>query len=340
MAACASKYIRYFQIQLHLNLPIVFKIMYSFRLRKEHGQTLPASFYPIRAERIASKIPAYLSTLLIVLKHRWKVSTRNCKFAMSFNSKEVYERRVCRARQSFAATEGTVKGMLRNEKDYDDVLDALVRNTKVGPFLSTSGVELPCYLNASTNFIDKHIAPTITRMLLDVLSSRFQGAHTEDKPLLVVGMETAGGIMVAQLAATAALHTPHFVPNFIYCRKSKKKTGTCQQLEGPQFLTNRSSGSPRLKCVYLDDVNSTGSSLRDAIKFLKEEYNIVVQHALYLVDRSCDRSDMELKKIGLMDGVVDDVNIFSLFDYDMILGRLPKAVTARRGSRKRKLSKD
>ena len=158
---------------------------------------------------------------------------------MSGNTQEVNKCRLEWARQSFAMSESEVKGMLKNKKDYDFVLEALVKNTKVGPFISTSGVQVPYYLSASTNFIDKNVAPTITRMVLDVLCWKFQSHVTVSKPLLVVGMETAGGIMVSQLAATAAITHPKFVQmcDFIYCRKSKKKTGKCQQLEVPIILT-------------------------------------------------------------------------------------------------------
>ena len=54
-------------------------------------------------------------------------------------------------------------------------------------------------------------------------------------------METAGGMMASQLAATAAVTHPAFteLADFVYCRKRKKGSGTCQQLEGPQFVTAR-----------------------------------------------------------------------------------------------------
>jgi len=47
--------------------------------------------------------------------------------------------------------------------------------------------------------------------------------------------------MASQLAATAAVTHPAFteLADFVYCRKRKKGSGTCQQLEGPQFVTAR-----------------------------------------------------------------------------------------------------
>jgi hypothetical protein len=44
--------------------------------------------------------------------------------------------------------------------------------------------------------------------------------------------------------------------------------------------------------VWVDDANSTGSSLKAGIEMLKSQYNIEVTHALYLVDRFRDREKL------------------------------------------------
>ena len=59
--------------------------------------------------------------------------------------------------------------------------------------------------------------------------------------------------------------------------------------------------APQARAFWLDDANSTGSSLRDGVQLLKNEYNIEVETALYLVDRSADRKTLPLEKIGLAD---------------------------------------
>ena len=103
-------------------------------------------------------------------------------------------------RQSFAIPKETLLGWLTDKDDYDKVLQKIADNVKLGPFTATSGVVLPYLLNASTNILDKAVAPGIVRMLLDVLDAKSpKGQRT-----LVVGMVTSGGVMAGQLAAVCA----------------------------------------------------------------------------------------------------------------------------------------
>jgi len=91
---------------------------------------------------------------------------------------------VVRARQSFALAPARVRSALSVPADYDAVLAALIRNAKIGPFTATSGVVLPFYLNAGTNFLDKTIAPAIARMTLDVLQQEIAGQFTAESRVL------------------------------------------------------------------------------------------------------------------------------------------------------------
>jgi len=223
-----------------------------------------------------------------------------------------------KVRGSYSLSEEYVRSVLTNPRDYDTVLHACARNAKHGPFTATSGVILPFYLNAGTNFLDKMVAPTITRVLIDILADMCtKGGFTADNRALVVGMEVAGGIMASQIAAVAAVYRPEVVEkcDFVYCRKKRKTSGTCQQLEGPQFITTRTAESPVARAFWLDDANSTGSSLRDGVQLLKQEYNIEVETALYLVDRSADRKSLPIEKIGLADpSVTQGVTVAAVYD--------------------------
>ena len=152
-----------------------------------------------------------------------------------------------------------LKEVLSRPDDYERVLTACADNAKLGPFTATSGLILDYYLNAATNMMDAAAAPMITRMLLDVLSSKFP--PTAGQKLLVVGMEMAGGVMVGQCAATAAITHPSMCEwcEFVYCRKKRKSSGTCQQLEGPTVITDRTPESPPLQAVFMDDAMSSGA---------------------------------------------------------------------------------
>merc|ERR1711998_90613 len=100
--------------------------------------------------------------------------------------------------------------------------------------------------------------------------------------------------MVGQCAAMAAYTHPELLDwcEFIYCRKERKSSGTCQQLEGPQHITDRTPESEPVPTVWLDDCMSSGGSMRDGAKLLKADYNMVLTGSIYLVDRSRDRVNL------------------------------------------------
>ena len=56
--------------------------------------------------------------------------------------------------------------------------------------------------------------------------------------------------------------------------------------------------------------------MRDAALLLKEDYNIELQGAVYLVDRSRDRKELDHKKLGLTDPILANTKCFALFDLD------------------------
>merc|ERR1711862_813266 len=231
------------------------------------------------------------------------------------------------ARESRAMPETELRGVLSEPKDFDFVLQACANNVKMGPWTTTSGLVLEYYLNAATNMLDKNVAAPIARMVLDVIEAKFKPA-AEDKNLLVVGVEMAGGVMVGQTAAIAPLTHPKLTQwcDFVYCRKDRKKTGTVQQLEGPGFIVDRTPDSPELECVFIDDALSSGGSMRDSVKLLKEDYNIKVIGAVYLVDRSKDRTSLAQEKMGMADEeVLRDVKVYALYDLADIDKKVPRA---------------
>ncbi|KAL9651728.1 hypothetical protein ABK040_009342 [Willaertia magna] len=205
---------------------------------------------------------------------------------------------------------------------YSDVLNGIVNNVKMGPFKATSGIELPYYLNASTNFMDKRIAPKIVDLIGNYLLHLKESSPslkdlplTDDQPLLCVGMELAGGMLVSQFAACSILHPKlHENFDFLYIRKSKKTTGTMQQLEGIQKYTSRGPNSPVIYAVWVDDALSTGTSLLEGIQLLKNHYNIEVRAALYLVDRSEDRKNLSEEKQKLADPIFENIDVCSVYD--------------------------
>lgn len=187
---------------------------------------------------------------------------------------------------------------------YGEVKKGIVSNVKSqsGGFKATSGVVLPYYLNLSTNFMDPFVAPKLLKLVSETLLHILlpELAPAEGEKIAIVGMEVAGGMLVAQLAAAGNDELiKHF--DFIYMRKNRKTTGTAQQLEAQQKFTARTAASAPLRAVWVDDCNSTGSSLCEGIKILEEDYNIDVVKALYVVDRSADRQNLDNNRQKLSD---------------------------------------
>lgn len=178
-----------------------------------------------------------------------------------------------------------------------DLLADFARNAKRSGATATSGVKLPYVLGLSASFMD----PTCSRKIIAVVERGLKyirekvlvPAPTADERILIVGMEVAGGIMVSQLAACSGLELAKSF-DFVYMRKEKKKSGAGQQLEGIHAITDRTAeNSPKpLRAIWIDDANSTGSSLTAGIDILAQDYNIKVEAALYVCDRSADRANL------------------------------------------------
>jgi orotate phosphoribosyltransferase len=161
-------------------------------------------------------------------------------------------------------------------------------------FIATSGAHLRYYLNLSTNLM----LPTVARLTTLHMKRMIHTAICDvsylprDADIYCIGPETVGGILVSQVCCDWNEDDARVTNNvnFIYLRKNKKKTGTRQQIEGPQFITSRDSNSPVAYGVWLDDVISTGNSLLNGTRLLKKEYNVQMVGAIFLVDRSSDRN--------------------------------------------------
>lgn len=121
----------------------------------------------------------------------------------------------------------------------------------------------------------------MTAALLDLLQYELvdnDDSEYEVDPMVVVGMEIGGGCLVSQMAAAAAHTHPDVIEvvDFVYCRKRQRKVGTCHRLEGARHITDRTSESPVIKAVWIDDTLVTGGTLRDGILLLKKDFNIEV----------------------------------------------------------------
>jgi hypothetical protein len=121
---------------------------------------------------------------------------------------------------SFALPTAAVQqpGVMTAPEDYDTILDGIMENVKWGPFRATSGIEIPYYLNVSTNMLDQKVAGKIARLAVDLVETYLRppsltaaaaggpgggGGGASFQKTVIVGPEMAGGALVAQMAALA-----------------------------------------------------------------------------------------------------------------------------------------
>lgn len=227
------------------------------------------------------------------------------------------------AQQSFKAPFVNAKLLTtaENVKLYQNVLKGIAGNVKTteGGFKATSGVTLPYYLNLSTNFMDNAVSrplvKLVTEALLEMHAAMFPDSNGTEERIPIVGMEVGGGMLVSQLACTGDERLDSKF-EFVFMRKTRKTTGTAQQLEGKRKFTERTKDSAPLNCIWLDDANSTGSSLCEGCAVLGEDYNMNIIGAFYVVDRSADRAALETKRQKLSHDrfVSGQTRIFALMD--------------------------
>lgn len=165
--------------------------------------------------------------------------------------------------------------------------------------------------------MDKHLSPKIIELYALYIEYGLKNIIPKDisqnGDIFVCGMEVAGGIVSSQLAGSNNESLNKWL-DYFYIRKERKTSGTAQQLEGPQFITSRTASSSTAYAIWVDDALSTGSSLKDGIIVLKEQYNIEVIAALYLVDRSSDRKSLKKEFQHLADPIFDNVVLGAVFD--------------------------
>lgn len=220
------------------------------------------------------------------------------------------------ARGSYALKGEELRALCSHKEDYMGGLLACARNVKMGPFTATSGLVLEYLLNAATSLLDKEVAMQLTRMTLDVIGGRFR--QPNDEVILVIGGEMGGGVMSAQCVALSPITHKHLLKwcDFAYMRKKRKESGTLQQIEAPNHITSRTPKSPLMKAVWLDEANSSGAELLKNVSILRDDYNIEVVGAIYLVDRSRDRKELPLERLKMANPALEKVEVLALYDLE------------------------
>jgi orotate phosphoribosyltransferase len=142
----------------------------------------------------------------------------------------------------------------------------LQRNIHLGEFELHSGVVTNFYIDCRPLFLNSLIAYDTAMLLL---------SHLHPGVTNIGGVEKSGFMIIPSLI-TVSQHRPL---KGVLVRKIQKKHGLCRTVEG-DFIP---AGS---KVAIVDDIITTGASLRFATRAILDVYAVEVVQWLVLVDRT------------------------------------------------------
>ena len=138
---------------------------------------------------------------------------------------------------------------------------------KFGEFTLKSGIKSPVYFD----FRDVSCFPGLLRRVSEAL---WKAATDND-----VKVDTVCGVPYTALPFSSVIADHHNVPMVIR-RKEAKSHGTAKMIEGDRVLT------PGSRCLIVEDVVTSGSSVLETVKVLKQAAEgVLVEDAVVLLDR-------------------------------------------------------
>ncbi len=184
-----------------------------------------------------------------------------------------------------------------------------VRALQVGTFTLSSG-------KLSSYYVDLRAVPSFPgayRYVIDAYMALVKNEVGLDKFDVIAGIPTAG----LAFSSPVALETGK---PMIYVRKEEKDYGRKKRIEG--------SISPGSRVLVIDDLITTGHSIRGAIDAIKEEGG-EVKHVAVLIDR-LEGGKANLKKAGLTLHTLTDILelVRTLHERDEITEDEVKAIRA------------
>lgn len=149
---------------------------------------------------------------------------------------------------------------------------------RFGDFTLASGKKSPYYIDLRLVASYPHQFRKMIKNLQNLISDELGLDSFES----IVSVPTGGLVIASALAIET-------VKPLMYVRNKPKDYGTTKSIEG-KF-------SEGMKVVMIDDVATTGGSVINAIKILKEE-NIIIKDAYVIVNRS-EGAEQALKEQGV-----------------------------------------
>ena len=157
---------------------------------------------------------------------------------------------------------------------------------KFGDFTLSSGKKSPYYIDLRLVSSYPHIFRKMIKHLQELISEKI-GLDNFD----TVATVPTGGLVVASALAFEC------VKPLIYVRTKQKEHGTSKSIEG---VANKG-----MKVLMIDDVATTGGSMSNGIKALKES-GVELNDAYVIVNR-LEGADSELKSLGVNLHQVTDI---------------------------------
>jgi len=146
------------------------------------------------------------------------------------------------------------------------IKDYIQRHVHHGEFELHSGIKTNYYFDLRPLFLDSLVAYEVAMLLLNKIDP---DVH------FIAGVEKSGFIIVPSIIAICH-HRPL---KGVLVRKIEKKHGLCRMVEG-DFIPAHS------KVAIVDDIITTGRSLRFTSRAVQDEYNVEVAQWIVLVDRT------------------------------------------------------
>jgi len=155
---------------------------------------------------------------------------------------------------------------------YNELLGSIKKVVKKGKFILTSGKKSDFYVDIKSLLLKPEFLKPLGMMIVNKIKEL-------DKEIFAVGGMELGSVPIS---ITTCIASEHFVYNNVYSleyfiiRKEKRTHGTCSQVEGWENIKNKN-------VVLVDDVLTTGKSIRKMVDIVKEQANVVM--VIVVIDR-------------------------------------------------------